>query len=186
MERYEGMDATFEAPPGWENRSVIAFAAPASAGRSPMNVVMTREPLVGGDSLQLHADRQLMALATRPHFEVVESRVRDVGGRPARQVRFVWAAEHGKVEQVVVYVESPDAEAPTAICFTATVGLDVGSSAELQANLDRLLASVRFRQPRTSDVVPAPSRRMATSIPRAPLWEMPDIPMPGQKGARES
>jgi hypothetical protein len=136
----------FEAPDGWEDRSVAAFVAP-SRHNEPIapNVVVTREPRRPADSLSAHVQRQVLAVATTlPGFEVFDSQQIDVAGRSALRTRCVWRAEDTTVEQTMVHIE-PQREDTVVVSVTFTSSADTATS--LASLLTRLLSTLGDDRP---------------------------------------
>lgn len=142
MDRVDTRDLSFAPPPGWTDRTVIAFAAPARAGRATTaNVVLTRDALPTGRSLRDHTDQQLVELAKRlAHFELRQRRELAVGESAACELRFGWRSGQGPVEQRLVMALGPRG---TLYNFTVTSPVDEADA--VFADFDRMLASVRFR-----------------------------------------
>ncbi len=115
MPRYQDADVSFEVPPTWEDRTVVAFVAPPSPidgeeGLAP-NILLMRERLRRGDTLQAHADRSTEELNdTLAEFKVLLQRERVVGGRPAFERRFTWLSAGGPLEQTMLNLD-PRAQA---------------------------------------------------------------------------
>ena len=141
MPRHEEKDVSFDVPRHWDDRSIVAFAAPPQAGQSVAgNLVMTRDTLGERETLGDYADRQLTELTRRlDGFELHRREEVTLGGAPAVALRFASRASSGPLEQRLVVVAAPRRG---VLCFTATTG-----KADAEQNdplFDRILGSVRF------------------------------------------
>lgn len=155
MAGFKSEEVTFEAPSGWEDKTIVAFAAPAQPGKFSPNVVMTKDALKPGESLRSYADRQIMELARRLEgFDLLESGERDLGGLPALEYRFAWRSEHAELHQHTVMC----AVADRVLTFTGTATHD--DEATLDDAMEQLLATITF--PKAS---PAPFTPPAPAAP---------------------
>ncbi len=132
----------FEAPEGWQDRTVAAFFAPAAPGEAVApNVVVTREPRRDGDKLRTHVQRQMLVLSNiLEGFDILESEEIVVAGRRAMQTRCVWKAGEATIEQTVVHVE-PDEFEPTVLTVTCTSSIEAASS--VWPVFERLVGSLK-------------------------------------------
>lgn len=127
----------FEAPKNWDDKTIVAFAAPATPGKFSANVVMTKDTLKPGESLRSYADRQIMELARRLEgFDLIESGERTVAGLPALEYRFSWTSEHAELHQHTVMF----APSEQVLTFTGTATHD--DEATLDDAMEQLLATV--------------------------------------------
>lgn len=145
MYQHKGM--SFEAPDGWIDRTVLAFAAPGDdREKHQPNVVMTREDLAEGDTLRTHADRTLLEMAkTLEGFDILESRETLLGGLRAVHIRFKWKSNAGDLEQGMTLCEAPPV--PGELGRYATIVTTTAHAKEIaQARpvFERLLASFSF------------------------------------------
>lgn len=144
MPRHEERDVSFDVPRHWDDKSLVAFAAPRQPGQAGQaiaaNLVMTRDTLGEKETLGDYADRQLAELARRlDGFELHRREEVSLGGAPAVAIRFGSRASSGPLEQRLVIVEG---RRRGVLCFTATTGK---ADAEQHDPLfDRILGSVRF------------------------------------------
>jgi hypothetical protein len=141
MPRHEEKDVSFDVPRHWDDKSIVAFAAPPQAGQAVAgNLVMTRDTLGERETLGDYADRQLTELTRRlDGFELHRREELTLGGAPAVSIRFASRASSGPLEQRLVVVEG---RRRGVFCFTATTG-----KADAEQNdplFDRILGSVRF------------------------------------------
>ena len=139
MAGYRNEQVVFEAPEGWEDKTIVAFAAPATPGKFSPNVVMTKDVLKPGETLRSYADRQIMELARRLEgFDLIESGERVVGGVNALEYRFSWTSEHAELHQHTVML-APEGQVMT---FTGTATHDEDEN--LDKAMEALLATVSF------------------------------------------
>lgn len=144
MPRFEHADVSFDVPRDWEDRSVVAFAAPVKAGQpAASNLVMTRDTLAPGEDIVRYGDRQLVELAKRLEGFQLQSRQEiSVGGQKALELRFDWRGQLGPLEQRLVVVSG---RKPTVLSFTATMAK--GEAARLNPMFDRIFASMKVTGP---------------------------------------
>jgi hypothetical protein len=139
--RFEQGGIAFEVPRHWEDRSIVAFAAPKAPGQEQSsNLVMTRDQLLDGESLGDYADRQLGELAHRVDDFVLTDRFdKEIDGHQAVELRFASRGKNGPVMQRMVIAATPKRE---ILCFTATApSADIAQMGPL---FDRILASIRL------------------------------------------
>lgn len=144
MPRFEQRDVSFDVPRHWEDRTVVAFAAPPGPGQAvAANLVMTRDELRPGDTLASYADRQLAELARRlDEFALGERSTLTLGGATAVSIRFTSRGTTGPLVQRLVVAEPRRGR---IVCFTATTPR--ADQAQNDPLFDRMLASVRFGEP---------------------------------------
>ncbi|AUX27741.1 uncharacterized protein SOCEGT47_083390 [Sorangium cellulosum] len=141
MPRYEHSDVSFDVPRDWEDRSVVAFSAPARAAQAmAANLVMTRDTLAAGEDIRRYGDRQLVEVARRlDGFQLHARQEIAVDGQPALELRFAWRGQGGPLEQRLVFVAG---RKPAVLTFTAT--MPKSEAARLNPVFDRILASVKL------------------------------------------
>jgi hypothetical protein len=67
MALFEDKEFSFEPPENWSNHSVVVFAcAPEQPRETSPNIVVTREKIKTGDSLRVHADKQIATFLWDP------------------------------------------------------------------------------------------------------------------------
>lgn len=141
MPRHEQRDISFDVPRHWDEKTIVAYAAPAAPGQAvAANLVMTRDSLRDGESLAHYADRQLAEMAKRlDGFELVRRDEAMIGGAPAVTIRFDARGEKGPLEQRLVVVEG---RRRGVYCFTATTSKhDADQNNPL---FDRMLSTIRL------------------------------------------
>ncbi|XYI02063.1 DcrB-related protein [Sorangium sp. So ce1128] len=140
MPRYENSEVSFDVPRDWEDRSVVAFAAPPEPGQAAAaSVVMTRDRLAAGEDLRRYADRQLLELAKRLEgFQLLARHDLPAGDRPGLELRFAWRGHTGPLEQRLLFLAG---RRPVVLSFTATIPKD--EAARLAPVFDRIFASIR-------------------------------------------
>jgi hypothetical protein len=101
MPSFQAKEFSFKAPQGWNDRSVVVFAKPPAEkpGELSPNIVVTREVIKEGESLRVHADKQLLELGRQlENFDILESRSGKCGGLPSIFFRYRWASHVGELE----------------------------------------------------------------------------------------
>jgi len=148
MPRHDQSDVSFDVPRHWEDKTLIAYAAPAREGQATAaNVVMTRDVRDPEETLADYADRQLAELAKRLEgFELVRREASTLGGLPAIVLRFASNAAAGPLLQRLVVVEG---RRQALYCFTATT--PKADAPQNDPLFDRILGSVRFPFARHND-----------------------------------
>lgn len=141
MPRHHQGNVSFEVPRHWEDRTIVAFSAPARPGQSTAaSFVMTRDALGASDTLASYADRQLAELSKRVDgFELVERRDLQVSGAPAVALRFTSKALAGPLVQRLVVIED---RRRAVVCITATAPR--ADAAQMEPLFDRMIAGVRL------------------------------------------
>ena len=144
MSRYDSRDVAFDVPRHWEDKTLVAFSAPARPGQATApNLVMTRDTLGPGDTLVGYADQQLSELSKRlQEFELVERSERTLGGQPALEVHFEWLGQSGPLEQRLVIALGRRRQ---LYCFTVTAAK--ADAEQLQPLFERILSTIRFPPP---------------------------------------
>ena len=143
MPRHEQADVSFDVPRHWDDKTLVAYAAPPQPGQATTaNLVMTRDTLLDREMLGDYADRQLAELALRlDDFELDRREQLTLGGLPAVALRFTSRAPSGPLTQRLVVVEG---RRRSLYCFTATT--PKADAAQNDPLFDRILGSVRFPQ----------------------------------------
>jgi hypothetical protein len=144
MPRHEQKEISFDVPRHWEERTIVAFAAPKEPAQAvAANLVMTEDRLRDGETLGDYADRQLAELVKRlDAFELVRRETSTLGGAPAVTIRFAARASSAPLLQRLVVVEG---RRRSVFCFTATT-----ARADAEQNeplFDRILSTVRLASP---------------------------------------
>ena len=180
-------------------RMVITFRTASGAAKPAASVTVTRELLRDGDTLRAHTDRVLARLGRDVgDFDLLESRGLELGGRPARELRFVWMGQHGPTEQTMVLL-APSDDRERYVTILSLVG-PRELARETREVWDELLATVRFdalgaapepgsdrpASNRSSSAPPAvggpPLAPPPPPLPRdAEFVPGPSIPMPGYR-----
>lgn len=141
MPRHDQRDISFDVPRHWDDKTIVAYAAPAQPGQPvAANLVMTRDALREGESIHGYADRQLTEMAKRlDGFELVKREDLTLGGAASVSIRFSSRAAAGPLEQRLVVVEG---RRRTVFCFTATTAkVDADQNNPL---FDRILGTLRL------------------------------------------
>ncbi len=144
MSRYESRDVVFDVPRHWEDRTLVAFAAPPRPGQSTApNVVMTRDTLGPEETIQSYADKQLAELSKRLEgFELDERKELSFGGQPGVELRFSWIGSAGKLEQRLAMALG---RKRTVYCFNATMAK--ADADQMNPLVDRIMSTIRFPRP---------------------------------------
>jgi hypothetical protein len=179
MPRRHDRDISFDPPPDWMDRSMVAYAAPTDdpTKEGAPNFVMTREPMRDTDTLRSHADRQLIELGRQLRdFDLLESKETTLGGGPAVHLRYTWMSHFGRLEQSVIVTERPADKGRMAVAFTTTSRTE--EAAKMKSVFADMLRSVRFDgpQPPPGGSIPPP-----TSSGRPLDNVTPFVPMPGHR-----
>ena len=144
MPRHDQRDISFDVPRHWDDKTIVAYAAPAQAGHPiAANLVMTRDALRDGETLAGYADRQLAEMAKRlDGFELIRRDETTLGGAPAVSIRFASRAAGGPIVQRLVVIEG---RRRGVYCFTATTAkVDAAQNEPL---FDRMLSTIRLPPP---------------------------------------
>jgi hypothetical protein len=140
MPRHVDPLLSFDVPRDWQDRTVVAYAAPGADGATAANLVMTRDELDEDEDFEGYADRQLAALAQRLKGFALEKRAKlEIGGRPAIGLSFVSRGANGMLVQRLTIVALPDRK---IAAFTTTV--PERDAEQLDPLFDHILASVRL------------------------------------------
>ena len=143
MPRHDQADIRFDVPRHWDDKTLVAYAAPPQPGQATTaNLVMTRDTLLERETLGDYADRQLAELArSLDDFELQKREQPAVGGLPAVSIRFTSRSASGPLDQRLVVVEG---RRRALYCFTATTPR--ADAAQNDPLFERILSSVRFPQ----------------------------------------
>jgi hypothetical protein len=137
MPRYEHPDISFEYPRDWEDRSVVAFAAPVEPDKTATNVVLTRDKLAEEETIRGYADRQIVEMSKRlDAFTLIERN--DVDGGGIVDLRFAWRGSAGALVQRLVMIPLKEGRIVNLTCTTSRE-----EAQEFAPIFDRILASVR-------------------------------------------
>ena len=180
MTHLECAPFSLETPAGWQDRTIVAFVAPPVPGeRTASNIVVAREPRRAGETLHLHVQRQVLALAEDlDDFDMHGSEDVRVAGRVAVQTRCTWTAGDTVIEQVVIHVEPDEGE---TMVMTLTCTSSVESAPTVMPVFSRVIASMQ----------PSGRRAIATPVPpplpgeiRRDFTASPMFSMPGVRALR--
>lgn len=140
MPRFENQDLSFDYPRDWEDRSVVAFAAPSSAGKpTATNIVVTRDKLGDEEDVKRYADRQLVEMARRlDGFQLIARNEMSVDGEPAVDVKFGWRGSAGPLVQRLTMV-AKDRRVLNVTCTAAKK-----DAPEFGPIFDRVVASIKL------------------------------------------
>ena len=179
--QYKGL--TFESPPGWVDKTILALVAPSSDPESPgANLIVTRETRRAGESVATYAHRQIVQLAARlPQFEMLESSDSQVDGRSATRSRFRWKSAKGTLVQAMAHVESPE-HGNGVLILTCTSS---GKEADLPpwTLLEHMLSTARWEKSMPNEATPPPSSPASSRKSFFTMDDIPCVPMPRASGA---
>lgn len=143
MARCAYREVTMDVPDDWQDRTVLAFSAPAQSGKvSQPSIVIARESLPEGMTVRTFAAKHLAASARGlPDFELEDSREIAIAGQRGVETRFGWTADRGPVvqRQVVVGVGN--------VVYTITQSCAPSEMASAKAMFDAMIQSLQFGPP---------------------------------------
>ncbi|NUP08735.1 MAG: DcrB-related protein [Polyangiaceae bacterium] len=141
MARFENSDVSFDVPSDWQDKTIVAFAAPVPAGKqSTATVVMTKEPVRQGETLSRYADRQLVELAKKlPGFELTDRKDAATGGQPVVELSFSWKGGAGWVDQRMIIGVTKQ-----GIALNLAATTPRADTAKYAATFDRIFSSVKL------------------------------------------
>jgi hypothetical protein len=189
MPRYEDSEISFETPDDWEDRSMVAHVGdPDAAGTTP-TVLVTREPMLEGETLDGYRDRLLVDLAKQlKDLEVYESREARIDGRPAIALRYTLDGPEGVIEQTLTMVEalSPDQK---RIVVTFASAVPASSAQANRQRLEGVLKTVRFVPPGGAPpplappplALPPNDASPPLAAPSIDVPYLPYVPIPGYR-----
>ncbi len=108
MKTYYTNEVRFVIPARTVDRTVNAFVVPAGGPLDPVDpdekgefsLVITRAPVVAGDTLPAYVTRQIQAAeGMLPEFRLLSRRPTTVDNLPAEQVDFTWRSEDALMRQ---------------------------------------------------------------------------------------
>jgi hypothetical protein len=141
MAIYASPDLQFAYPPDWQDRSVVAFAAPPDPSWKLIpNFVVTRDVAADGETIFAYADRQLVMMAQQLNgFSLVRRSAITLGGHESVEMVISWHSGQGVVEQRQVMVLTPDRR------IFSFVGTALQSDVpNLARTFDLILSTIRF------------------------------------------
>jgi len=139
MARHQDSLVSFDVPRDWEDRTVVAYAAPARDDqRATANIVVTRDRLPEDEDLEAYVARQAAGLELRlKGFVLDEMGECKVAGRPATRLTFTSNGQGGKLDQRLYVVALADRAVAS---FTMTAPMTEAS--QCGPLFDRMLASI--------------------------------------------
>jgi hypothetical protein len=140
MPHYQDETVQFDVPRDWQDRTIVAYAAPPRPGQErTSNLVMTREQLGESETLASYVDRHLQQLGERLEgFELVARESRPLSERAAVVVRIRSGEADAKFEQQLVMVELPRR---VVASFTMTAPDE--DAEQMMPLFERILGTVR-------------------------------------------
>lgn len=92
-------------PANWEDRTMLTLVAPFTAGGFAANVVVTRHFVEATESLEGFVEQQLQIMReSLPNFELLDTRIDMLNGRPACRQLHRFQTENGILQQVQTFV----------------------------------------------------------------------------------
>lgn len=144
MARYQGVDLSFDVPNDWDDKSIVAFSAPAKPGTIVPNVVLTRDKTKPNETLDAYCDRTIVDMAKNlGGFALTSREPRQVGQTPGVEIVFSWNGSSGKqvVQHMLIVVTGPNAVAGLNLTC------DQADAKRLSAVSDRIFSSFKFAPP---------------------------------------
>lgn len=141
MPIFSSADVQFAYPGEWNDRSIVAFAAPPSEewGMIP-NFVMTRDTVGPEETISAYASRQLVEMARRlADFTLVDRTHVTLQGLAGDEMRVLWRGGQGMVQQRQTMLL--DAHG-TVYSFVATALQD--DFPKVETTFELMLSSIRF------------------------------------------
>lgn len=144
MPRHNDPLISFDVPRDWENRSIIAFAAPEQDGKQGVaNIVVTRDRLRDDEELVDYAERHLDELeASMEGFFLLSSIQEQVGGKTAFTMAFASDGPEGPLTQRLTMVELTD-----RVVVSVTLTAPEREIEQLSPLFDRMLGSIAWGAP---------------------------------------
>ena len=140
MSVYHFSEGAFELPPSWLDQSVHMLVRGGGAPATGPTLVINREVMSAPFAEQVAANISSMR-RTLPRFKLIEERHLVVGGLPAISIEFSWKRDSAAVTQKVIFV------AYTGVMMHFTLSGGLGSWEDARGELERIVASIRFRAP---------------------------------------
>ncbi len=141
MARHQDPLVSFDVPRDWEDRTVVAYAAPARDDqRATANLVMTRDRLPEDEDLEAYVARQTAGLELRLKGFVLDDKTEThISERPAIKLSFTSNGPGGPLDQRLIIVALADRAVAS---FTLTAPMS--EAAQCGPLFDRMVASIRF------------------------------------------
>ena len=172
---------SFEPPPEWMESATVRFNPPPSPPGSPPvpSITISCQPLAPGQTLRVHADRFIMALAREAQDLVLLSTEKTtLDERPAILLRFVFrpsADGAGRIEQTVALVGAGTDREPRVVMFSLACPPEVAD--QNQEVFAKVLRTVHFDE---ADLA-APAAHSSERLPNPEADDIPAVPMPGAR-----
>ncbi len=144
MPRHTDPLLSFDVPRDWENRSIIAFAAPEQKGKDgAANVVVTRDRLRDDEELIDYAERHLDELEARmAGFFLLASVQEEISGKTVFTMSFASDGPEGALAQRVTMAEL---SGRVVVCVTLTA--PERDSDQLDPLFDIMMKSIQWGEP---------------------------------------
>lgn len=144
MPRHTDPLISFDVPRDWENRTIIAFAAPVTKGKQgAANVVVTRDRLSDDEELIDFAERHLDELEdSMEGFFLLSSVQEMVGGKTAYTMTFESDGPEGALAQRLTMVELAE-----RIVVSVTLTAPEREVEQLGPLFDHMIESIEWGAP---------------------------------------
>lgn len=141
MARFQVPDLCFDVPNDWEDKSIVAFSAPAKPGAIVPNVTLTRDKMKPEETLDAYCDRTVVDMVKNlGAFQLIAKDARDLGGQKAVEIIFSWNGTGGKKVYQHMVIASPGGKAVVGLNLTC----DHADARKLEAVAERIFASFKL------------------------------------------
>jgi hypothetical protein len=138
MARYQGADLSFDVPNDWDDKSIVAFSAPAKPGTIVPNITLTRDKMKPEETLDAYCDRTIVDMVKNlAAFKLIGKEARKVGESPAVEIIFAWNGTSGKQVQQQMLIVSTGGKAVVGLNLTC----DSNDAKKLQPIAERIFSS---------------------------------------------
>ena len=142
MARYQGADASFDVPNDWDDKSIVAFSAPAKPNTLVPNVVLTKDKMKADESLDQYVDRTIVDMARQlAAFKLIAKDERDVAGARGLELKFSWNGSAGRT--VIQRIVMAAGAGRTVVGLNVTC--DQNDAKKLEPISDRIVASFKVQ-----------------------------------------
>ena len=140
MPRYETPEVSFDAPNDWEDKTVVAFSAPPKPGAIVPNVVLTKDKLKAGETLQAYSDRTVVDMVKNlAGFKLIEKEERAIGEVVGVEIKFSWKGSSGKA--ILQHMVIAQSGGPNVVGLNVTC--DLADAKKVEPIAQRILASFK-------------------------------------------
>lgn len=144
MARYQGADLSFDVPNDWEDKSIVAFSAPAKPGAIVPNVTLTRDKMKPEETLDAYCDRTVVDMVKNlGGFQLIAKDARDLSGHKAVEIIFSWHGTGGKKVYQHMVIAGTGGKAVVGLNLTC----DNADAKKLEAIAERIFNSFKLSVP---------------------------------------